>query len=469
MKTFLTLSTLLLLSAPSWAHNYFSKNETCLSTSDIQSVASHFKQFQAFTASQSGEICKGEGIDDHWFEVVRSVLALQRLNVNGAIQRDEDDDLTRRPIQEKDWWGYFIERANDFVVNPAYCSSSPGTVAFVYRFFRGQINLCPRFFEMEAGAQIEVLMHEVRHFDGHPHVTCTQGNEAGSPGACDDTILRGGSYAVSAQVSVELAFVDQMSVEERTLSEAAATYTVNNKFNALPKVKTNDYIYLANQAGELYRALVTKLDGLELVAKLKSPAKVHGNGSQLTIFPLDPAERAYRTSRDLKVNVSGIGAFANLYNAQSAEERSLFSAVNYLGLGAIAKQDTLHAFCGKNANGLSQHQVTAGTLKAILALMTGVKETQSILLTEAGEFLQLNCDQDTGAMSTTAVELGLPTNLVAGLSFKTGEAFLLTDAGELLRADLESRQVSATQLPVSSWISATPIKIHSLFVESKQD
>jgi hypothetical protein len=267
---------------------------------------------------------------------------------------------------------------------------------------------------------------------------------------------------------VELAFVDQMSIEERTLSEAAATYTVNNKFNALPKVKTSDYIYLANQAGELYRALVTKLQNLELVAKLKSPARVHGNGSQLTIFPLDPSERAYRTSRDLKVGVAGIGAFANLYNAQVPEERSLFGAVNYLGLGAIAKGDTLHAFCGKNSNGLSQHQVSSGPVKAMLALMPSGAETESILITESGEFLSLSCDQDSGAMRTTPVDLGLPTNLIAGLSFKAQEAFLLTEAGELLQADLASKQVSATALPMGSWISATPIKVHSIF-ESKED
>lgn len=463
MKLLLLLCATLLTSVSAQATNYFNKEEKCLQVEDVQAVQGHFRQFRTFTASGTGEICRGEGIDDTWFEVLRSVLALQRLSVNGTIVRDEQDDLTRRPIQEKDWWGYFTQRANDFVILPAYCDSNPGVVAFVYSFRRGQINLCQRFFEMDPGAQIEVLMHEVRHFDGHPHVTCTQGNEAGTPGACDDVITRGGSYAVSVQVSVELAFVDQLSLDDRALAEASATYSVSNKFNTRTKVKVREYIYLANEAGELHRADLTKLPRTEFVAKLAAPARVLSNGSQLTIFPLDSAQAAYRRSRDLTVNVQGLGAFANLYNAKSPQEREAMGAANYLGFGGITENDVIHAFCGKSATGLSQHRVAQGPVKALLNLMPRSTDVENVVVTDAGEALLLTCNQDTGAMRTTPTSLPLPRDVVSGFSVTPGEAFVLTERGELLSVNLKSGELVQIRTGKKAWVSATPLTVHTLF------
>lgn len=463
MKTLLLLCATLLTSLSAQANNYFNKEEKCLRVEDVQAVQGHFRQFRPFTASGKGEICRGQGIDDKWFEVLRSVLALQRLSVNGAIVRDEQDDLTRRPIQEKDWWGYFTQRANDFVILPSYCASNPGVVAFVYSFRRGQINLCQQFFDMDPGAQIEVLMHEVRHFDGHPHVTCTQGNEAGTPGACDDVITRGGSYAVSVQVSVELAFVEQLSLDDRTLAEASATYSVNNKFNSRTQVKVRDYIYLANEAGELHRADLAKLPRTELVAKLASPARVFGNGSQLTIFPLDLSQKAYRRSRDLKVKVQSLGAFANLYNAKAPEARESMAAINYLGFGAISENDVIHAFCGTSATGLSQHRVGHGPVKALLNLMPRSTEVENVVVTDAGEALLLSCDQASGVMSTKPTALPLPRDVVAGFSVVPGEAFVLTERGELLSVNLKTGELVQLLSGGKAWVSATPLRVHTLF------
>ena len=463
MKAVVLFALCLLALTEAKASNYFNKQEKCLRLSDVQAVQGHFKQFRSFTSSGRAQICRGEGIDEKWFEVLRSVLALQRLSVNGAIVRDEQDDLTRRPIQEKDWWGYFTQRANDFVILPAYCASNPGTVAFVYPFRRGQINLCQQFFDMDSGAQIEVLMHEVRHFDGHPHVTCSQGNEAGTPGACDDTILRGGSYAVSVQVSVELAFVDQLGLDDRALAEASATYSVSNKFNAPTQVKVREYIYLANQQGELHRADLAKLPRTEFVARLPVPARVLSNGSQLTMFPLELGEKAYRTSRDLKVKVPGLGAFANLYNAKAPQERAAFSAVNYLGFGAIAENDTVHAFCGRSASGLAQHRVSAGPVKALMNLMPRNSDVENVIMTDSGEVLRLTCDQNSGAMSTRPFVLPLPRDLVAGFSVVPGEAFGLTEGGELLHINLKSGELTQVLKANGQWVSATPLRVHTLF------
>lgn len=465
MKNALLLILLGLMASPAWATNYFDKNETCLKTSDVQKIAAHFTQFKNFVSSEE-LVCKGQGIDEKWFEVVRSVLAMERLTVTGQLQRDANDDFTLRPIGQKDWWAYFTERTHTFEVEPSYCNSNPNVVAYVYQFYRGKIHLCKRFFEMDPGSQIEVMMHEVRHFDGHSHVTCTQGSEIGNAGACDNNIKAGGSYAVSVQASVELSYVDQLSAADRVLSESSAIYSVNNKFNSLPTVKSSDYIYLANNAGELHRAPVANLAKTELVAKMKSPAKIYGNGSQLTVFPLDTKEPAYRASKDLKFEATSIGAFAVQYNSESEYERGLYQAVNYYGSGGIAKEDTIYAFCGTNSASLAAYNFPAGHVQSMLNLKLNSSVDTTYILSESGEVYDLKCNDRTGKMSSALTRTTLPRDTIAGFSIEQGSAYVLNDAGELSLVDLKTEVVNETTLPANDWISATPIKTYNIFEKS---
>lgn len=462
MKKFLFLIFLGLMVGPTWATNYFDKNETCLRTSDVEKIESHFTQFKSFNTSDE-LICKGQGINDRWFEVVRTVLALQRLTVTDQLQRDVADDLTLRPIGQKDWWGYFTERANSFEIEPAHCNSNPNVVAFVYRFFKDKIYLCKRFFEMDPGAQIEVLMHEVRHFEGFAHVRCTQGNENGADGACDDKIKTGGSYAVSVQASVELSYVAQLSDADRALSESSAIYSINNKFNSLPTVKSSNYIYLANLEGELHRASTKNLAKTELIAKMKSPAKIYGNGSQLTIFPLDTAQKAYRVSKDLKVEATSIGAFANQYNAESEYERGLYQTANYYGNGGIAKEDVIYAFCGAGSSSLSAYQFPAGKVQSVLNLKFSSDINSTYLMSEAGEVYDLKCNDTTGEMSSSLIDVTLPRETIAGFSVDLDSAYVLSEAGELSQVNLQTLRVSETSLPANDWISATPMQVYDIF------
>lgn len=470
MKTALLLTLLSLFSSSAaWATNYFDKEETCLQKSDVEAVQSHFTQFKRFTNQSSDKICKGEGIDSKWFDVLRNVLAMQRLTLTDQLQRDENDELTLRPIPQKDWWGYFTQRADRFVIEPAYCSSNENIVAYVHFFARGRINLCPKFFEKGAADQIEVLMHEVRHFDGHSHVTCTQGNENGNRGACDNTINSAGSYAISVQAAVELSFVEQLSDEERLMSEASAIYSVNNKFNSLPTVKSEDYIYLSNSAGEVHRSKASDLSDTQFVTTLDSPARIFSNGSQFTVFPMDPSKMAYRVSKGFEFKVDAIGAFANQYNSEDEHERSLYSGINYFGVGAIAKDDKLYAFCGQNATSLSSFSFEGGAIKSVFNLKPNNGTDENYVLGESGNVYDLKCDNETGKFSSTKVDLDFPRDTVDGFSFKNGLAFLLVESGELLSYDFDRDEINSTGLPSDSWQSATPFQVYRVFDDASAE
>lgn len=443
-----------------FAQNYFDKAETCLKVSDIKAIEGQFPQFKDFTNTNEDKVCRAE-VGEKWFELVRSTLAMQRLVVTDDLQRDLDDDLTLRPIGDKDWWTYYTQRANQYVVEPARCNGNPNVVAFVYPFFRGMINLCPRFFELDSASQIEVLMHEVRHFDGHAHVTCTQGNEEGTPGACDGEIKRGGSYAVSVQANVELSYVSQLSDADRILAESGAIYSVNNKFNSLPTVKSTQYIYASNTEGEVWRMPEGDSVTKELVTTLKDPAKIYSNGTQFTVYPVDTAKDAYRISKDFTVEASAIGAFANKYNADA--DRKSYGPVVYLGIGSIVKDNALFAFCGEAAQALSSLSFTAGNVQALPTLKDQEGADKTVVLNDSGDVYDFNCDDKTGQMSTTLTRTTLPSDLEMGFELANKKTVVLTKAGELKSYDLNTNAYESELSSETNWLSATPLKVYDVF------
>ncbi len=444
------------------ASNYFDKEETCLQVSDIQNIEGHFQQFQDFTKSGKKEVCRDE-VGEKWFEVVRTVLAMERLKVTDELQTVEGDDLTLKPITEKDWWSYFTKRADHFIIEPSRCSANANIVAFVYPFFRDKINLCPRFFEMDPGSQIEVLMHEVRHFEGFSHVTCTQGNENGSSGACDQKIATGGSYAVSVQAQVELSFVDQLNDADRILAESGAIYSVNNKFNSLPSVKYTNFVYASNKDGEVWRMPESNPANAQLVTTLKDAAYIYGNGSQFTVFPAEATADAYRISKDFTSRAKSIGAYANMYNADSVAQRSEYGAINYYGVGAIVKSNELHTFCGEQATSLSAKSFDEGKVQALPILKNDKDEDHMFILSDSGEMFDFTCDDKTGELAITPVQSTLPADTATAFAFDDKTAYVVTTSGSLKAYNMKTQSYEADLSTDSNWLNATPLRIYDVF------
>ncbi len=468
MKTIITkiclaLSLMAFATTSSFAaSNYFDKEESCLQVSDIQAIDTHFDQFQDFTNTSKKEVCRDE-VGEKWFEILRSVLAMQRLTVTDELQADQDDDLTLRPIGDKDWWTYFTQRADSFVVEPSRCGVNENIVAFVYPFFRGSINLCPRFFTMDPASQIEVLMHEVRHFDGHAHVTCTQGNENGASGACDQKIKTGGSYAVSVQANVELSFVDQLNYADRVLSEAGAVYSINNKFNSLPTTKATDFIYASNSNGEVWRMPKTAPQNAELVAQLKDASYIYGNGSQFTVFPVAADKDAYRTSKSFTTRATSIGAYANLYNASSEAERTEFGAISYYGVGAIVKSNELNTFCGTQATSMTAQSFNHGSIQALPVLKNDKGEDHMFVLSDSGEMFDFTCDDERGTLAVVPTSQTFPTDVETAFAFDQKTAFIVTTSGELKSYDLNAQTYGSEISTEMNWLSATPLTVYNVF------
>lgn len=458
----LGLAVVATASASASSYNYFDKEEKCLKVSDVQDIQDHFQQFQKYTTSGKGEICRDE-VGEKWYEVVRTTLAMQRLNVTNAVQRDVNDDMTRKPLPNKNWWAYFTQRADSFVIEPSYCNTNANIVAYVNPWFKGRVNLCPQFFKMDPASQISTLMHEVRHFEGYSHVTCTQGNEMGSAGACDDKISTGGSYAVSAQADVELSFVKQLSEANRILSESSAIYTVNNKFNVLPIVKDTNYIYASNKDGEIWRMAEGNLSKPQLVTKLKDASYIYGNGSQFTVYPVDATVDAYRISKSYKQRAKSIGAYANMYNADNTADRKSYGAISYYGVGAIVKDNQLHTFCGTQATSLSAKSFDNGQVQALPVLKDAKDKDHMYILSTSGDMFDFTCNDKTGELSITSVASKLPADASTAFSFNTKTAYVVTTSGALKTYNMDTQSYENDLSTDSNWLNATSLSLYKVF------
>jgi len=455
---------LLILALTLASHNLFAASE-CIQQNDLKEIADHYVQFEKYVSSAS-EVCIDD-MDEEFFKIAQSIIVLK--NIPPKLPTfDSNDALTFQAIQEKDWWSYFTNRSERFSIDRG---CSPGVIAYVNPFFgRGTINLCLRFFEMEIPNQASVMMHEVRHFDGFRHVTCTQGNETGSRGACDNEITDTGSYAISVQTMVGLARSKSFTPSETTQLESEAVYMAFNKFNKVPKVKLSFSMILANNAGEVYKWAVGQ--GMALIKTLSEPAIINGSERNLTLYPVDRSQDAYRMDLGLSAKQKGIGLFAESYNDETLEERKKYKSINYFGASGLLKGNTLLTLCNNSSLKLGEESLNRiGQFSNIinLRLNTTGPNHESYLLNEDGNLFSFECVADNREdvkISQSGISIDSSLGSIKQTLTLGFTNYAVLESGELVELNInkESQTVSLG-LPSesSNWISASPITKAEVF------
>jgi hypothetical protein len=459
-----TLKFSLLLAVLSFGNLY--ANTNCISDNDLKDISVDFLQFETFL-TEKAEYCESD-LGTQWYKIAQSLVTLKNSSPDEPTI-DADDAFTYQAISEKDWWAYFTKRASKFII---HSNCREGVIAYVQPFFgAGTINLCEPFFDMPISSQASVMMHEVRHFDGHRHVTCTQGNENGSGGACDQKITGQGSYAISVQTLVGLARSKDTLAEEKPLVEAEATYMAFNKFNVVPEVKINHSMLLSNKAGEVYSWVIGK--SADLVKTLSSPAVLNGSGRHLTIYPSDTNLDAYRMDNGLTATVDNPGLYAKHYNEQSVQERAKYKSISYNGTGGLLKENSLTTLCNQTSLELGNKKLdSVANMKRILTISNDSKsiEQESYLLSENGDLYPYECK----STRTTAVTVGNSkmkldsTLLDVKQTLSLGkDHFGVKEDGTLVKMSYENNTFSEEPMTMpienSDWLSATPISKPQVF------
>ena len=439
--------------------------QACISLEDMNEIGESFSQIERKISDQKTEYCSND-LGKEWFAVSKSLEVLKNTQPDEPTL-DPDNAFTFKAISEKNWWSYFTNRANSFAIERR-CQD--GVVAYVYGFGgNGEIHLCPLFFEQNLSSQASVMMHEVRHFDGFRHVTCTRGQEEGNSGACDSVITKKGSYAISVQTLVGLARSKQTSKGQRALLESEAMYMAFNKFNTVPKVKIQNTIILSNTNAEVFKWTPGK--EASKLADLKEPAVVLNSYGKLTIYPTDVRAPAYRMGKNLEESVNGIGLFAEFFNRESPSEKAKYSNISYFGIGGLLKENRLIAICDNQSlfeNDLSSR----GKFSRIVSLSTDDLDIQreSYLLAEDGELVSYKCrnkQSNNLVFENTGIKLDRTAKDLVESFGLGGKQYAVLGNGNLASINLNGKSLKAERLemPIANenWVSATPLSSPEIF------
>ena len=165
MKMFssLALSALALLASPAV---HADTNSNCVPQSEMAEIAKSFPQFQQYA---SKEYCYDGGQDSH---LIAGIVFMRSTQFDKNMVRSGDELFSGKFASS--WWNYFIGRINQFEVDD---SCPKGVVAYVFAFGGKTMYACSaaltdQFTPLDLAS---VFMHEARHIDGYPHITCSHG------------------------------------------------------------------------------------------------------------------------------------------------------------------------------------------------------------------------------------------------------------------------------------------------------
>lgn len=472
MNKFLIGILFLSLSPFVWGDETTNAQLNCLDNKEIEEVLPYFVQFSILKEKSSGKVCLEnfeEEVDKQSFQILKSLVAFKKLDIPLSAQfnhpANNEDEMNVGAINESSWWKYLTDRADKFIIDPPRCFYSRGTVAFVYGDSKSKtINICPLFFETSLLEQVETLLHEVRHFDGYAHIPCLDGIYKNRGNSCDESILDGGSYAVTIQVLVALSKLETTTKEERYLLEGLAIGRLNNNFNKKVKTKITDYAYLSNSEGEVYRADINNLRKIELVKKLATPSLVYSSLRDFTLIPLDRTINATRLDRNFSVSAPDIGRFAEKYNNEKISERELYTQFDYYEDSGFLKDGNYYNSCGISNSRLDKNTIEGVKFKSMIKLAIESEKNEAYLMGLSGDVYKVNCRE--GIVSNTEIgktKIKFPKDLVGGLSLGQGKALILNDSGEILRLNLKNNKIRPSEIIQRNWISITPHKVYNFF------
>jgi hypothetical protein len=155
------------------------------------------------------------------------------------------------------------------------------------------ISLCSHFFDSSVSTpdRAQLILHESRHFTGHPHVSCVSGPWKGIEGGCDESINAKGSYAVSAESMARVGVLAKnLSRAARANAKLLSLGYAQNRFNKPVFANGARAVYLTSESQE--KAYI--FDGKAFYpAPYVEEAAVISRLSDVHVFPKDHDKDAY--------------------------------------------------------------------------------------------------------------------------------------------------------------------------------
>lgn len=371
----------------------------CIPQTEMQAIAVNFTQFANIT---NGPFCNDGSANWH---LVSSLMFMRKTQFSANMPASKDELFSGRFAN--DWYGYFAARINRLEAAP---ECAKGIIAFVRPGIK-TMNICPmtltdRFSSVDRAT---VMMHEARHQDGFPHMTCTRGARKDVHRACDVKISDGGSYGVTVETYAQFAkYAEGMHPALKSYSKSAAIIYADEAFEVPVRINRSETLLSLTKDLKFF-AVNSKSGETKQLGNAPALGRIIRRGTNLVIFPDDKTLKAEYVFANGEGSVAQSPSdFVSDYNAQTPEQKS--TLVDYhIGAQWTARvyRTSVTMICDNRAPDVVELQIPDAKEAVGLSYPNGYsRESFKLqLLTVSGDVFDLSCENKKASVAPSTVRL----------------------------------------------------------------
>jgi hypothetical protein len=254
-----------------------------------------------------------------------------------------------------------------------------------------------------------VMMHEARHIDGFPHMTCTKGARKGLQGACDQKIADGGSYAVTVETYAQLAkFADGVHPAMKAYSRSSAIVYAEEAFeNAVKINRTQNLLLLTSDLS--FHSMSLDKNETKALGKAAALGHIVKRGQHMILFPADKTLKAeYVFSGDEGSISQSPNEFVSEYNAQTPEQKA--NLVDYhiaAQWSARVYKNSVILACDPRSAAVKELALPGGQTASAILYPDGIARDKYTVqvATESGDMFDVSCVNKQPGLKPSTVKM----------------------------------------------------------------
>lgn len=409
----------------------------CVPKSEMQAIAQHFTQFSHLANS---DYCYNGSHESH---LIAGLMFMRETAFNSSMPKSPDELFSGRFASG--WYQYFIGRITDISIQ-SQCQKGVGAYVFM---FGTTMYVCPMLLSDNFTAldRASVMMHEARHIDGFPHMTCTRGARKGLQGACDKKISDGGSYAVSVETYAQIAaYAPNVHPAIKAYARSAGVTYADEAFETPVRIERQSRLIMLSTNGE-FRAL-DLAGGVHETALGQSPAlgRISMRAQHMVLYPEDKTQPAkYVFARNEGDIQQTAGDIAVEYNSLTPQQRGEWVDVHLAAQwSAKVKKNTITVGCDPRSDATTD-LATNGETPASLVYPNGYDRefASAHVVMQSGKIFEVGCANSRAFLKASTVTFDQPYKRI----YKAGSDVVgLTKDGRLFRINGTSSTPLQTSL-----------------------
>ena len=412
-------------------------SEACVAQSEMKVIAKSFSQFAQYA---NADYC----YDNSQISNLISSIMFMRKTTFAPMTKSADELFSGRFASS--WWDYFIGRIDKLEIVQ---SCPKGVVAYVYAFGGKTMYACPAALTDQFSSldRASVFMHEARHIDGFPHITCSKGVRQGLQGACDKTMADGGSYAVTVETYAQLGkYALDVHPALKAYARASAIIYADEAFETAARISRTEKLLVLNSALE-FHLMDPVTNNLQKIGNVKAAGHIVRRSQHMIMIPDDKNLKAQYVFSNNEGDISQTPSDAiSEYNAQSPAEKANLVDMHIGGQwNARIYKNLVRFICDPTSPNVNDIQMPAGMVPANLIYPTGYErvKTSVSLMMQNGSIYELSCTNRKASMTASTLVLDQKYKRIQ----KAGNiVYGLTLDGQLFRIEGSKSFLVPTQL-----------------------